>query len=139
MTGKEILNLPKEQSQKYILNKFTNEMIFDFEELVNQQQWNVCVDKKKVSWLNMKEMYNDPKNRDIVKIKYDFDNPNHHEINLQKKNQSLNLKNYELKLAYSGDLGISAAKLKDLLFLCEKNAIPPSCHSYYKLLKIIST
>lgn len=123
----------KRKGKSYIVTKVSQNMIFDFKELVRKQQWTADIDKGEISLKN-KEICVDTEYVKVVKFKTNFENDSKC-IYIEKKNVHIDFKTYKLPEAYSSDLGIAKPKLNDLLFLCTKNAIPPLYHPYYNSLK----
>lgn len=50
---------------------------------------------------------------------------------IKTKGRPRNFANFELKQAYTSNLKIPAAKVKDLLCLCKKGLIPSAYHNFY--------
>lgn len=122
------------QGGEYVVTKVSQEMIFDFKPLLKKQQWICDVDKRKILWSKVKEIFVEPSAPNFLKFKTNFDE-DYQTVYVAKRSQPLDLKTHQLHRAYSDYLGISESKLTDLLFLCSKNAIPEAYHSYYGSLK----
>lgn len=101
-----------------MVNEVFQEMIFDFKDLVNHQQWTFDVNRKKIPWSKIEEIHVDSQIPDFVQFKLTL-LEDYYEINLKKK-KAINLETHQLKPAYTQNLGIPTAKLKDLHFLCQK-------------------
>lgn len=125
-----VIKTSKSNGKPYVVNEVTQDHVFDFKALVAEQQQEVDVNKKKIPWSKIKEIHADSKIPNVIKFKLSLDE-DYNEIKYEKKNYPVDPKTYQLIKAHTGDLGIPKAKLNDLLFLCRKNAIRPSCHEYF--------
>lgn len=105
--------------------------IKNWKDIVEGQNWpENNVKGEKVPWTQMKEIYCDPNHPGVLKYKTCYDQ-DYEEINVLQNSSIETVENYHLVNAYNGPLHISAAKIKDLLHLCENFSIPAEHHEIY--------
>ena len=141
----EIIETAKETGFKYEVIKVKYDMIFDFKSLGDNQNWNKNVQKtsKKtnvskitsvpVGISQFKQILVEKDTPNQLKYKLAFEKDYETLVTRKEKNQ-VNVQKFVLKKAYTSVQGLTSAKIKDLLSLCDEksNIIPQEYHSYYK-------
>lgn len=119
----------------YIVTEVTQDIIYNFKNLVDNSKWFLNDKKEKIPWSRIKVVHccSDEPGKLFYKSSYDseFEVLNY----FTDTEKELNLmKSYELQKAYTSPLKISKAKHKDLITLCKTLAIPKKYHDFFNTL-----
>lgn len=137
----DIIRNAKRTGHKYIVINVQYHMIFNFKDLTNNTNWKKTTNKnnkessKPVSVSTIKQVTVSHEFPNQLKYKTAFD-LEFETLILRKEKAHVNLGKYVLNKLYTGQQGIKAAKLKDMLELCNKYIIPQQHHDYYKSLTV---
>ena len=137
----EIIKNSKTEKPFYSVINVNFKMIYDFKDLSSQQNWTRTVMKKNkpvnaiLGISKFKQVFVSKEKPNQLFYKCNFDDELE-KLVLRKDSNQVNVRKYKLKKAYTGELGLPAAKLKDLLTLCNNYIIPPNHYAYYKAFSV---
>lgn len=123
----------RSKTNPYKVIEVKQDMIYDFKDLVSKQNWLKDENNVTVPWSKIKMVSAD--GNEPGKLRYYLDYEGEGSILCTKAKTAgrpLNLQTCDLKPAYSGPCKISYEKYKDLVALCDKNAIPQEHQQYFR-------
>lgn len=121
----------------YEVIKVTQDLVFDLKDLVSHMNTKKTVDGTLVPWSKIREVKFSNSDSHKLYFKVNFDDE-YSLVDLQCYGTSaVDLTKYVLKNAYDDNLGVPAAKLRDLMSLCDENRgiIPEQHRNFYRSLK----
>lgn len=107
----------------------TQEMVFDFKELLKNKNWTKDVANQKMSWNKIREVFVEESHKILYKYNLDDD-----QNTLIIRKETRNRSEITLKKAYSEPVSISNDKFKDLMNLSETGIIPSKYHDFFSSL-----
>lgn len=133
---KTIIRGARRENQFEIVD-LRQEMIYNFKFLVDQKQTVNNVNKEKVSWSRIREVFVTHEKPDSFFYKVQLEGAEYEEMRWSEGGKNYNLKDHEWQNEYNGNLGVPAGKLKDLLSMCTgiKRIIPSQYVYFYLTLK----
>lgn len=119
----------KMEGEPYIVKNMSQEDFFDFKAHVNDKLWSKNVNKGKITWNKVKEVFVNKLEPNKLYYKYDLEQePECLVIRSDTRNsRSLPV----LKRAYSSPLKINNKKYSDLISLLNANVIPAQYKEYF--------
>ncbi|CAG9816238.1 unnamed protein product [Phaedon cochleariae] len=119
----------------YKIIEVSQDNVYDLKDLLQNTtiNWDKGTDNEKVKWNQIKLIRTDTQNDGFLFFKYNYSDEQFSTINLLKKGRKAISypEEYELKILRSKHLPISKEKYNDLIFFCNKNAIPKEYHNFF--------
>lgn len=137
-----LIRCAKVKGEPYTVFEMSYNDFLDFKPLVENTflNWKTeSDDKTLIKWNNIKELSVNFEYPHSLQIKYNLNSTDFIQINLIKKGQRGRHYNIIKRLvpiaAYTKQLSVEEAKIKDLISLCKNGLIPKTYHAFYENLK----
>lgn len=123
----------KTEGEPYLVKKMEQEHFFNFKNTVNDKHWTKTVNKQKILWTKIKEVFVDKSEPNKLYFKYDLNQESYECLVLRGETRhSSALPN--LDRAYSSPLKLPKAKYNDLISMCNTGVINASNAVYFRSL-----
>jgi hypothetical protein len=125
----DIMREAKQTGKSYNVKEMSQNDFLNYKDLVTKQNWEKSTSGQKPMWSKVKEVSFQPST--VVLFKDDWCSPPSELDTSQKRGRPVNLQTYQAATAYSGQIPLKPALLKDLKQLCDSLIIPSDYHVFY--------
>ena len=117
--------------------KVDNTMISDWKDMASKLNLDKDVEGKPIPWQKLREISYDGNTPYEVKFKLNLDELTPTTVDVKTVGRPVNIKEFKPNQDRDGPRPISQKKLKDLIYYCDNNFIPPEHQDFYR--KLVSS
>ncbi|CAG9793806.1 unnamed protein product [Diatraea saccharalis] len=123
----------KTEGEPYLVKNMEQEHFYNFKSTVNDKHWNKTVNKQKILWTKIKEVFVDKSDPNKLYFKYDL-NQEFYECLVFRSETRHSSVVPNLERAYSSPLKLPKLKYNDLVSMCNTGVINASNAVYFRSL-----